>query len=108
MSKLRPCHHEGVKCFSKMRLSVGLDYIGEEKSVAGPASEAKDCIDMILAGAHGYPTEGAKYWQQDRRQGLQQDCQQERVLELQRCYQEETRRRVGRQVILASSLRKFL
>ena len=33
MSKLRPWHHEGVKLFSNMRLSVGLDYLGcnEEK-----------------------------------------------------------------------------
>ena len=45
MSKLQPCHQEGVKCFSKMRLSVGLDYIvAMRKSVAGPASEAKDWI----------------------------------------------------------------
>ena len=46
MSKLRPCHHEGVKCFSKMRLSVGLDYIGEEKASQDQLAKRKTGYDF--------------------------------------------------------------
>ena len=56
MSKLRPCHHEGVKCFSKMRLSVKLDYIGcnDEKALQDQLAKRKTGYDF---GPHGYPTE---------------------------------------------------
>ena len=48
MSKLRPWHHEGVKCFSKMRLSVELDYIGcnEEKASQDQLAKRKTGYDF--------------------------------------------------------------
>ena len=56
MSKPRPWHHEGVKCFSKC-MSVGLDYIGCKEEKVSQDQLAKRRLDMILAGPHGYPTE---------------------------------------------------
>ena len=44
MSKPRAWHHEAVKCFSKMRLSVGLDYIGCKEEKASQDQLAKDWI----------------------------------------------------------------
>ena len=48
MSKLRPW--QGVKCFSKMRLSVGLDYIGcnEEKASQDQLAKRKTGYDFGL------------------------------------------------------------
>ena len=46
MSKSRPWHHEGVKCFKQNAFVSGteLHRLQRGKSVAGPASEAKDWI----------------------------------------------------------------
>ena len=55
MSKLRPCHHEGVKCFSKMRLPVGLDYIGCNEEEASQDQLAKRKTGYDFGRPHGYP-----------------------------------------------------
>ena len=62
MSQLRPCHQEGVKCFSKMRLSVGLDYIGcnEEKASQDQLAKRKTGYDFGRATWLS-SWEGAKY-----------------------------------------------
>ena len=102
MSKLRPW--QGVECFSKMRLSVGLDYIScnEEKASQDQLAKRKTEKVQITGNKVG----GKVYNSTANKKGWSN-------------YSDATKRRLEDgwpdsmssargQVILASSLRKFL